>query len=85
MSYDTIVAPKVEGPLAAEFARTLQEMQIGLRRTRALRGKASRASVPELRAFISALAQAGSSASRWPPRSWWWDLGVTSIAANLLH
>ncbi len=53
------VARKVEGPLAAEFARTLQEMQIGLSRTQALRGMVSRSSVPELRAFISALVQAG--------------------------
>ncbi|HUJ07595.1 MAG TPA: hypothetical protein VLX31_15920 [Streptosporangiaceae bacterium] len=57
MSYDTIVPRK--RPLAAEFARTLQEMQIGLSRTQALRGMASRTSVPGLRAFISALVQVG--------------------------
>jgi tight adherence protein C len=53
------VARNTGGPLAAEFARVLQEMQIGNTRTQALRGMADRTTVPELRAFVSALVQAG--------------------------
>lgn len=53
------VARNTPGPLAAEFARALQEMQIGNTRTRALRGMADRTTAPELRAFVSALVQAG--------------------------
>ncbi|HXP20684.1 MAG TPA: type II secretion system F family protein [Streptosporangiaceae bacterium] len=52
------VARNSGGPLAAEFARALQEMQIGLSRSQALRGMVSRTTVPELRAFVSALVQA---------------------------
>lgn len=52
------VARNTRGPLSAEFARTLQEMQIGLSRAQALRGMVSRTSVPELRAFVAALVQA---------------------------
>ena len=47
------------GALAAELARALQEMQIGKSRTEALRSMAGRTTVPELRAFVSALVQAG--------------------------
>jgi len=53
------VARNTRGPLAAEFARTLQEMQIGLSRSQALRGMVTRTSVSELRAFVAALVQAG--------------------------
>lgn len=53
------VARNTTGPLAAEFARALQEMQIGLSRSQALRGMVARTSVPELRAFVSSLVQAG--------------------------
>lgn len=53
------VARNTSGPLAAEFARALQEMQIGKSRTSALRGMAERTTVAELRTFISALVQAG--------------------------
>jgi tight adherence protein C len=52
------VALNTQGPLAAEFARALQEMQIGKSRTQALRAMAARTTVPELRAFTSALIQA---------------------------
>lgn len=52
------VARNTSGPLAAEFARALQEMQIGKSRADALRGAAERSNVPELRAFVSALVQA---------------------------
>jgi len=53
------VARNTEGPLAEEFARTLQEMQIGRSRAEALRGMVARSTVPELRTFVSALVQAG--------------------------
>ncbi|HEY2306932.1 MAG TPA: type II secretion system F family protein [Streptosporangiaceae bacterium] len=52
------VARNTDGPLAAEFARALQEMQIGKSRSQALRALADRTTVPEARAFISALVQA---------------------------
>jgi tight adherence protein C len=51
------VARNLRGPLPAEFARVLQEMQIGKSRTEAMRALAERSSVPELRAFVSALTQ----------------------------
>lgn len=53
------VARNTRGPLAAEFARALQEMQIGQSRAQALRGMVARTTVPELRAFVSSLVQAG--------------------------
>jgi tight adherence protein C len=53
------VARSNDGPLAAELARALQEMQIGKSRTEALRSMAARTTVPELRGFVSALVQAG--------------------------
>jgi tight adherence protein C len=51
------VARNLKGPLAAEFARVLQEMQIGKSRAEAMRALAERTSLPELRAFVSALTQ----------------------------
>jgi tight adherence protein C len=51
------VARYTHGPLALEFARALQEMQIGKSRTEALRSMAERTTVPELRAFVSAMVQ----------------------------
>jgi tight adherence protein C len=53
------VARNSDGPLAAELARALQEMQIGKTRKEALRSIAARTSVPELRSFVSSLVQAG--------------------------
>ncbi len=53
------VARNTTGPLAAEFARLLQEMQIGNTRSQALRGMANRTTVPELRSFVSGMVQAG--------------------------
>ncbi len=53
------VARYSDGPLAAEFARVLQEMQIGKSRTEALRSMGERSTSPELRAFISAMIQSG--------------------------
>ncbi len=52
------VARNTEGPLAAEFARALQEMQIGASRAQALRAMIDRTPVPELRSFVSAVIQA---------------------------
>ena len=52
------VARNTVGPLAAECARVLQEMQFGSSRTEALRGLADRSTVAELRVFVSALMQA---------------------------
>lgn len=52
------VARNTEGPLAEEFARMLQEMQIGRGRTDALRSLAERTNLPDLRGFVSAMVQA---------------------------
>src|SRR3954471_8683218 len=52
------VARNTEGPLAQELARVLQEMQIGLRRSAALRALGERNSLPDLRSFVSAMVQA---------------------------
>jgi tight adherence protein C len=51
------VARNLRGPLAEEFARVLQEMQIGKSRAEAMRALADRTNVPELRAFVAALTQ----------------------------
>ncbi len=53
------VARNTTGPLAAEFSRVLQEIQIGKSRSQALRAMTERTTVPELRSFVSALVQAG--------------------------
>ena len=53
------VARNTTGPLAAEFSRVLQEIQIGESRSQALRAMTERTTVPELRSFVSALVQAG--------------------------
>jgi tight adherence protein C len=53
------VARNSEGPVAAEFSRALREIQIGKSRSQALRSLADRTTVAELRAFTSALIQAG--------------------------
>ena len=52
------VARNTEGPLAEEFARMLQEMQIGRGRSEALRSLADRTRLPDLRSFVSAMVQA---------------------------
>ncbi len=52
------VARNTEGPLSAECARVLQEMQFGSSRVEALRALADRTTVGELRVFVSALVQA---------------------------
>ena len=52
------VARNTEGPLADEFFRVLQEMQIGVGRTAALRALGERSNLPDLRAFVTAMVQA---------------------------
>lgn len=52
------VARNTTGPLAEEFFRVLQEMQIGLGRTDAMRALGDRTTLPELRGFITAMIQA---------------------------
>ncbi|MCW2819050.1 MAG: type secretion system family protein [Marmoricola sp.] len=54
------VARNTDGPLADEFARVLQEMQIGLGRANALRALGERSNLPDLRSFCSAMVQADS-------------------------
>lgn len=53
------VARNTDSPVGAEFSRVLQEIQIGKSRTQALRSMAERTTVAELRAFVSAMVQAG--------------------------
>ena len=47
-----------KGPVAGEFARVIQEMQIGRSRVDALRGLGQRTSINELRAFCAIVVQA---------------------------
>lgn len=54
----TQVARNTDGPLAEEFFRVLQEMQIGLGRAEAFRALAERTNVPDLRGFVTAMVQA---------------------------
>ena len=52
------VARNTDGALAEEFARVLQEMQIGMGRSAALRALGDRTNVPEVKGFASAMVQA---------------------------
>jgi tight adherence protein C len=52
------VARNTDGPLADEFARVLQEMQIGMGRGAALRALGDRTHVEEVKGFVSAMVQA---------------------------
>jgi tight adherence protein C len=52
------VVGHADGPLALEIARTLQEMQLGVARTDALRHLSDRTDVEELNSFVLALIQA---------------------------
>ena len=52
------VARALTGPVAGEFARVLQEIQIGKVRGDAFSALAERTSVPEIRTFVTALVQA---------------------------
>ncbi|GAB4056315.1 type II secretion system F family protein [Catellatospora paridis] len=53
------VAVTMPGALSREFARVLQEMQMGQRRSEALRALAARTTVRELKTVTLALVQAG--------------------------
>jgi tight adherence protein C len=52
------VAKNTEGPLADEFARVLQEMQLGAGRSEAMRALGDRSSLPELKGFVTSMVQA---------------------------
>jgi tight adherence protein C len=52
------VARNTRGPIAGEFARILQEMQIGKSRVEAFQALTERTTVPELHTLVSALVQA---------------------------
>jgi tight adherence protein C len=54
------VARNTVGPLAEEFFRVLQEMQLGVGRPEAMRGLGERNDLPELRGFVTAMIQADS-------------------------
>ncbi len=52
------VARNTNGPLADEFFRVLQEMQIGMGRSEAMRALGERTDVDELQGFVTAMIQA---------------------------
>ncbi len=52
------VAKNTQGPLADEFARVLQEMQLGAGRSEAMRALGERSTLPELRGFVTSMVQA---------------------------
>ena len=52
------VAKNTDGPLADEFSRVLQEMQIGLGRSHAMRALGERTNLADLRGFVSSMVQA---------------------------
>ena len=52
------MARRTTGPLAQEFFRVLQEMQIGTGRVQAMRALGERTDVPELKSFVGAMIQA---------------------------
>jgi tight adherence protein C len=54
------VAKNTEGPLAQEFSRLLQEMQIGVGRVEAMRAMAERTTMKDLKSFCLAMVQADS-------------------------
>jgi tight adherence protein C len=56
----TQVARNTDGPLAEEFYRVLQEIQLGLSRGEALETMADRIDIEELSSFVSAVVQADS-------------------------
>ena len=53
-----VVCEHFSSPLAAEFSRTLKEMELGLPRREALQNLKKRTEVPELSNFVLALTQA---------------------------
>ena len=52
------VARNTEGPLAGEFQRVLQEMQIGRSRSDSMRALGERTKLADIRSFVSAMVQA---------------------------
>ncbi|WP_165807139.1 type II secretion system F family protein [Nocardioides currus] len=54
------VALNTTGPLSQEFARLLQEMQLGIGRADAMRAMAERSSIQDLKSFCMAMIQADS-------------------------
>ena len=54
------VSRNTAGPLASEFFRVLQEMQLGRSRSEAIRDLGDRANLPEMKSFASAMVQADS-------------------------
>jgi len=54
------VAKNGDGPLNQEFSRLLQEMQLGVGRTDAMRAMAERTSLADLKSFCLAMVQADS-------------------------
>jgi tight adherence protein C len=56
----TQVARNTSGPLAEEFSRVLQEIQLGMGRGEALQTMADRVDLEELNTFVSAVVQADS-------------------------
>ena len=54
------VSKESEGPLGQEFARLLQEMQLGVGRADAMRAMGERTSLSDLKSFCSAMVQADS-------------------------
>ncbi|MDQ3435712.1 MAG: type II secretion system F family protein [Actinomycetota bacterium] len=54
----TQVSRNTDGPLAEEFTRVLQEMQIGKSRGEALTAVSARVNIPELNSFVTAVMQA---------------------------
>ncbi len=54
------VAKNTTGPLRQEFARLLQEMQLGMGRAEAMRAMGERTTLTELRSFCLAMVQADS-------------------------
>ncbi|GIN05659.1 type II secretion system protein [Planomonospora venezuelensis] len=54
------VSKNTDGPLSQEFARLLQEMQLGMGRAEAMRAMGERTTLAELRSFCLAMVQADS-------------------------
>ena len=54
------VAKNTSGPLAQEFSRLLQEMQLGIGRAEAMRAMGERTSLADLKSFCLAMVQADS-------------------------
>lgn len=54
------VAQNTTGPLSQEFARLLQEMQLGVGRSECMRAMSERSSIQDLKSFCMAMVQAES-------------------------